>query len=188
MIYAYLCSFAGNGSTCYPSIEIILAEIGMSKTRFYKHLQALIDTGIVSKEQKRDGNRWGQTVYKLNHTDNVQFPYIEYPHIEYPHIEEAQNETAQNKERNINSFNNNSLNINSLKEYTVHICRLLNEAKARSNSKGRLKPNNAIIQLINAQGVQLQEIAQYAGELADSGKEISWYCLEDYCMKRQKSK
>lgn len=41
-IYAYLCSFAGSGTTCYPSVELMCAELGMGEERFGKHMALLI--------------------------------------------------------------------------------------------------------------------------------------------------
>ena len=36
-IYAYFCSFAGNGDTTFPSRSKILSDLPMSKDCYYKH-------------------------------------------------------------------------------------------------------------------------------------------------------
>ena len=46
-IYAYLCSFAGDGDVAFPSVEAMLDELGMGRSRFYKHRQLLLDAGLL---------------------------------------------------------------------------------------------------------------------------------------------
>ena len=54
-IYAYLCTFAGAGETCFPSVELMRDELQMSNDRFYRHLRPLVTAGIVQKAQERKG-------------------------------------------------------------------------------------------------------------------------------------
>ena len=68
-IYAYLCSFAGSGTTCYPSTELMRSELQMGTDRFYKHMHYLTRKGIVTKTQERNGNKWGRTIYTLSNPD-----------------------------------------------------------------------------------------------------------------------
>ena len=55
-IYAYLCSFAGGGQTAFPSRSTMLAELGLSKDRFYKYRNVLVDRGLVRIERRSEGN------------------------------------------------------------------------------------------------------------------------------------
>ena len=57
-IFAYLCSFADEDGKCYPGIETILSEIGMSKTRYYKYLDELKKCKLIRVEagQRRQGS------------------------------------------------------------------------------------------------------------------------------------
>ena len=99
-IYAYLSSFAGERLTCYPSVELMCAELS-------KHMKMLVDAGIVQKERQRKENRFGRNIYTLNHS---------------PHLLPIENEWLENERIgslcvdntgvNNNSSNNNSLNIN----------------------------------------------------------------------------
>ena len=66
-IYAYLCSFAGKGETCYPGADMMRDELRMSKERFYKHIKQLTDAGIVRKVQERPGGQCGKVIYHLTH-------------------------------------------------------------------------------------------------------------------------
>jgi hypothetical protein len=104
-IYAYLCSFAGSGSTCYPGADLMRSELQMGTDRFYKHMKSLTDAGIVVKSQEREGNRWGKTIYTLNHIPDFQLSQNQSTQIQY----------TQDSDINNNSLKNNSLKNNSLK-------------------------------------------------------------------------
>lgn len=65
-IYAYLCSFAGCNTSCYPGVDMMRSELQMGADRFYKHMHLLTEKGIVTKTQERDGNKFGHTIYTLN--------------------------------------------------------------------------------------------------------------------------
>ena len=51
-IYAYLCSFAGSESSCFPSRELMRKELGMSETRLSKYLKPLVALGVIRIERK----------------------------------------------------------------------------------------------------------------------------------------
>ncbi|MBQ9042582.1 MAG: helix-turn-helix domain-containing protein [Eggerthellaceae bacterium] len=55
-IYAYLCSFAGAGQAAFPSRKTMLAELGLSKDRFYKYREMLIARGLVRVERRSAGS------------------------------------------------------------------------------------------------------------------------------------
>ena len=44
-IYAYFCSYAGAGSTAFPSVNKIVYDLNMNKDTYYKHLDVLKDCG-----------------------------------------------------------------------------------------------------------------------------------------------
>ena len=76
-LYAYLAGFSGAGDECYPSISLMCEEMGMSKTRLYKHMAVLVQFGVVEKIQTYNGNIKGKVIYKLTHTvvfSNSRFP------------------------------------------------------------------------------------------------------------------
>lgn len=52
-IYAYLSCYAGNKNECYPNIDIMIGELNIGATRFYKHLNQLIEARIIYKYQKK---------------------------------------------------------------------------------------------------------------------------------------
>lgn len=78
-LYAYLAGFSGAGDECYPSIGLMCDEMGMSKTRLYKHMAVLVQFGVVEKVQTYNGNIKGRVIYRLTHTVNFsdsRFPKI----------------------------------------------------------------------------------------------------------------
>lgn len=70
-IYGMLCSYAGMGATAYPSIELMCSKLHISHARFYKHMNLLVDAGIVIKQTVRNGRGLiEKTLYTL--TPNLQ--------------------------------------------------------------------------------------------------------------------
>lgn len=66
-IYAYFCSFAGNGSATFPGRDKILSDLPMSKDAYYKHLRQLTDQGYITVEQQggKSGAIYGKNIYTL---------------------------------------------------------------------------------------------------------------------------
>lgn len=130
-IYAYMSSFAGAGLTAFPTVELQLAELGISKNRYYKHRKLLEDLGYITVKQTRVKGEGGKVVNGKNIYTIEQFPiekkdsevpqnketqengentkFSEFPHFEYSH-----NEPSQNEESNSNNLNSNNLNNNIL--------------------------------------------------------------------------
>jgi len=65
-IYSYICSYAGAGSASFPSRDKMLADLQISKDRFYKHFDLLKKHGYieVSKSNGRDG-KFANNIYTL---------------------------------------------------------------------------------------------------------------------------
>lgn len=65
-IYAYFCSFAGNGNSAFPGRDKILIDLPMGKDRYYKHLRSLIEQGYISVSRpKNDNNLLGNNIYTI---------------------------------------------------------------------------------------------------------------------------
>lgn len=66
-IYAYLCSFAGNGNQAFPSRDIMLDELGMSVNRYYRHLHLLLDFDYIRIERVNveGSNLKGKNIYTI---------------------------------------------------------------------------------------------------------------------------
>lgn len=84
-IYSYFCSYAGAGTTAFPSVEKIIGDLDISKKRYYNHFKLLKDLGYIEVEQiKSENNKFSHNIYTL----------VEKP-IEKPC---SQNDTTEEKE------------------------------------------------------------------------------------------
>lgn len=175
-IYAYLCSFAGSGLSCFPSVDLMCKELRMSEERFGKHMKSLVDLGIVQKERQRNGNLYGRNLYALARSPINQGN--ENPGDEKQVVESR---GVENPGSNITTPNSNSSNNNSIEVYSVRVCELLNQAKGKVNSKGRLRPNNWALQDLIRQGLTIQEIEAVAQDLACTGADITWMDFVRHC-------
>lgn len=64
-IYAYLSSFAGAASCCYPSRGKICSDLGISSDTFTKYLKQLTDSGYLTVTQEKEHGRFAHNVYTL---------------------------------------------------------------------------------------------------------------------------
>lgn len=65
-IYAYFCSFAGNGNSTFPGRDKILTDLPMSKDAYYKHFKLLTEQGYVHvQQQKKIKNIFSNNIYTL---------------------------------------------------------------------------------------------------------------------------
>lgn len=174
-IYAYLSSFAGERLTCYPSVELMCAELNFSEARFSKHMRILVDAGIVQKERQRKENRFGRNIYTLNHS--THFLPIEKEGLENERIGSL---CVANTGVNNKSFKNTSFNMNRIEELSVRVCELLNIAKRKASSKGRLRQNEWAVQKLLEDGYSAEDILSAAQKLADDGIEVCWYDFPEY--------
>lgn len=65
-IYSYFCSFAGAGTTAFPGREKIILDLGISKSRYYKHFNLLVDCGYINvTQQKGSQGTFKRNIYTL---------------------------------------------------------------------------------------------------------------------------
>lgn len=55
-IYSYFCSYADTGLSAFPSGSKIIYDLKISKTRYYKHFDLLVELGYISDKIKREIN------------------------------------------------------------------------------------------------------------------------------------
>jgi len=69
-IYAYLAAFAGQDGQAFPSVELMMDELGIkSKDTFYKYRNQLINAGYITvEEQQRIKGQFYNNVYILEVT------------------------------------------------------------------------------------------------------------------------
>lgn len=107
-IYAYLASLAGMKNVCYPSIDTLIYELGMSKNRIAKHMNQLLEKGIVEKVREHNGNLYGRNIYRITHEKETLGEMGGFRPLEN---EDLENRAVENKANNIKSLKTNSLSI-----------------------------------------------------------------------------
>lgn len=67
-IYAYFCSFAGQGTQAFPSVKKICYDLKFgNKDTYQKYVKPLIKFGYISVEQlKATDGRWAKNKFILN--------------------------------------------------------------------------------------------------------------------------
>lgn len=106
-IYSYICSFAGSGTTAFPSAELMMNELNMGDKRFYKFRKELLGKGYISILKQRNGNRREKNIYQ------IEIEPVEHSHFESVQSESFQNESSQNESFQNEGSNSNSITINS---------------------------------------------------------------------------
>jgi len=65
-IYAYLCSYAGNGMTAFPGIEKTMYHLGISKDTYYKGMNQLKEQGYITvTKQKSSNGQFSHNIYTI---------------------------------------------------------------------------------------------------------------------------
>lgn len=112
-MYAYFCSYAGSGTSCFPSRDLICKDLGISKDRFSKLLKQLSDCGFITVEQIKEHGRFSHNVYTIN-TDVYADQDNAYTKLPCTENLDTENPYTEKLDSNNNSLNNNNLNNNSL--------------------------------------------------------------------------
>lgn len=113
-IYCYFASYAGGGSTAFPSVKKILFDLNINKRTYRKYYEQLEQYGYISSHQfKSKDGKFGKNIYKLhsnptvvqnlNHGTEVQNTVVQ----NLPHGKKC----TTNINRNTSNINNNKNNI-----------------------------------------------------------------------------
>jgi len=115
-LYAYLCSYAGSGNTCFPSVDLICDHLNISKKRFYKYRQQLIEQGYITVKENRDAGKINNNTYIIEPCSQIAYMQNAYTQNAYMEFDHTNNNSINNNSSN----NNNSNNKTSSKE---DVCR-----------------------------------------------------------------
>lgn len=64
-LYAYLCSYAGDGVTAFPSVSLMSFDFGVTEKLISKYLKMLITKGYISVEKSRSNGKFLRNVYTI---------------------------------------------------------------------------------------------------------------------------
>jgi len=105
-IYSYFCTYAGAGTTAFPSRDKILHDLRISEKRYYSHFNLLKKYGYITVEQYIEGGKFKNNVYTL--VEMIE-PYSQNEGTEpYGSFEGTQIAYTQNGGNKSNSFKNNN--------------------------------------------------------------------------------
>lgn len=100
-LYAYFCSYAGAGSTCFPTRKKICYDLGISNDTLGKYLKNLVRRGYIEVEQIKENGRFSHNVYTLCSTISP-----------CPKISDTENTVSENFVSEKMDTKNNSSKIN----------------------------------------------------------------------------
>lgn len=100
-IYAYLCSYAGGGETCFPTRNKVCFDLNISKDTFGKYLKELIKFGYIRCEQIKENGKFSHNVYTLCSEITVSENTV------YGNFVSDSLDTNINNNKNNNNKNNN---------------------------------------------------------------------------------
>ena len=107
-IYAYFASYAGAGSSAFPSVSKIIYDLCMCKTRYYNHFKLLNECGYVTVESVRESGKFTHNIYVLN--TNIEPCPRNKDMAPCPSFRDTEKRDTVNKDTNTNSSNTNSVN------------------------------------------------------------------------------
>ena len=114
-IYAYFCSFAGTGTTAFPSVKKICYDLNFSDDRTYRtHLNQLINFGYITVNKTRSKNgKFDKNIYILN--TEIEYICPDRKNTSTVKIHTGKKPVRENSGTNNNKYNkiNNKINNNN---------------------------------------------------------------------------
>ena len=77
-IYSYLASFAGNTGRAFPSVSLMLGELGISRDTFYRYRNELEEAGAIEVVKERTEGQFARNIYFLHNAINPPCPKSSY--------------------------------------------------------------------------------------------------------------
>ena len=181
-IYSYFCSYAGGGSTAFPSVSKIVYDLKISKDRYYKHFKLLVECGYITIRQTKDKGKFANNIYRIM-SNPVSCPQNEEMDSPCPENSDKENSDTGNQDTNINNININNFN-NILDDVDDKRAReveeVANEYKKKKNKKitpVNLKSLNKLLAIVD------KELLLYAiQKLEDVEKPMTYLkaIIKDY--------
>lgn len=110
-IYAYMASFADENHQCYPSVNLMCDELGMSEKRFYKYRKQLVMAGYISIEIRMKQENDKNTNKRASNLYNLELNPIKLEVQEEPKVIEKDNQAPEVKEIEQKETQQNDLNL-----------------------------------------------------------------------------
>lgn len=127
-LYCYLCAYAGNKDTAFPSISLITYELKISKDTFYKYMNELKERLYIETCQAKVKGQFSHSVYRL----------LPCPKSSDTELSYTETSCTENVETNINSIKKNSIKKNKVNKeiaYTLEFEEWYNSYPNRFNKE-----------------------------------------------------
>lgn len=113
-IYSYLCSYAGNETSAFPSVKLIKHELGISKDTFYKYMKELTNKSYITITQNRaEKGKFGHNIYSIEAIPCPKSPDTDSRDTAPPDTESwdstSNNTTSNNITNNSSSYSSKGL-------------------------------------------------------------------------------
>lgn len=101
-LYSYLASFAGNSGKAYPSVELMLSELGITRNTFYKYLKELKESNaVLVKKERTEQGTFERNIYYLQPCTNL--PGMVKPDTAEPDMVNVDTNSNNTTSNNLNS-------------------------------------------------------------------------------------
>lgn len=147
-IYCYLSSYAGGKDIAFPSVSLICHELNISKNRFYKHRNELVDKQIISVKRERTENGFSKNIYTINHhfvcRNFVDIQNVDIRNVDIQNVDIQNEDTKNNSIKKNNIKNNKEKNKSSSDDTTTAYDFLLNNFVEMQNTNKQKEVSNLI--------------------------------------------
>lgn len=148
-IYCYLSSYAGGKDIAFPSVSLICHELNISKNRFYKHRNELVDKQIISVKRERTENGFSKNIYTINHhfvcrsfedIQNVDIQNVDIRNVDIQNKDTKNNSIKKNNNKNNREKKNSSSSYDTTTAYDF----LLNNFVEMQNTNKQKEVSNLL--------------------------------------------
>ena len=133
-LFCYLASYAGNGDTAFPRVELILYHMNWSKTRFYKYRKELEEKGYLEVNQIKEEGKFAHNIYRLKISPIENTTKSPCPNFEDTENRDTVFEDTENRDTGNWDTKINSIKINNNKNNSIKINRPTNVSESVSNN------------------------------------------------------
>ena len=133
-LFCYLASYAGNGDTAFPRVELILYHMNWSKTRFYKYRKELEEKGYLEVNQIKEEGKFAHNIYRLKISPIENTAKSPCPNFEDTENRDTVFEDTENRDTGNWDTKINSIKINNNKNNSIKINRPTNVSESVSNN------------------------------------------------------
>lgn len=142
-IYVYMASFSDENHQCYPSVNLMCDELGMSEKRFYKYRKQLVMAGYISieirmkQENDKDTNKRDSNLYNLELNPTKLEVQEESKVIEEdnqaPEVKEIEQKETQQNDLNLDDPTQNNNEVDETLNSIMSMCQDMNFKLAKQD-------------------------------------------------------